>query len=268
MPLWRSVCWRNHLLTCCVANLQGEQRIRLSPVVWLPACTAASTTHAVLLSSFLMISRHPPQEVSNWEQLESDGSSPFRDTHHISKEVCAPPHDTLNEDISRFHVFQHLAPNPADHFPCPLWQIFFFQPVFFTQFRQAFENVMWHFRDSLVHFNCASGPSSFVAVSRLELHVPAWQHPRRCDCCRRVSHVRQSPHQRLRAQPPQDRCPIRTSDRGPAPCRRSHLSRKMGACGACEAGRSSLKFPTEKCEPSMCTCAGSTRARETVESRV
>ena len=194
---------------------------------------------------------------------ESDGSSSLRVTHHISKEVCARQHDTLNEDISCFHVFQHLAPNPADHFPCPLRQIFFFQPVFLARFRQAFEDVMWHFRDSLVHFNCASGPSSFVAVSKLELHVPARQHPR--NCCRRVSHVRQL-FCRLRAQPPKDRCPPRTSDHGPAPCRRSQSSRnKMGACGAREVGRSKLQFLMEKCRPSMCTCAGthpSTRAGE------
>ena len=70
LPNWRSICWENHLLMRRAANPQGEQTVRLSPVVRLPASSAPPTVHAMFLSSFSVIGEHPPQESSTKTGLQ------------------------------------------------------------------------------------------------------------------------------------------------------------------------------------------------------
>ena len=155
---WCSVCWENHQLVRCVANLQGDRTIRLPPVIRLPASSTPPTTHAVLLSSFTVFSTHLHHRKSSTgktlhhytDMSECDGSSSFRSTNHVSKEFCAPSHDT-NYDISCFVIFRNLAPISADYFFGPLRQIFVFQPLFLTclqtGIRRYFRNLMVHFKE-------------------------------------------------------------------------------------------------------------------------
>ena len=64
------------LPVCCVAGLQGGQTIRLSPVIRLPA------TQSICLGTTRSAHRH------------ECGSPSVRSIHHVSEEVCAPPHET------------------------------------------------------------------------------------------------------------------------------------------------------------------------------
>ena len=89
-------------------------------------CSACMALMCLLfrLSPWLMDTLHKKSP-----RGERSSSSSFHSFHHGSKEVSAPTHDTSDVDISRFHIFQHSAPDLADYVLCPL-QILLFQHVF------------------------------------------------------------------------------------------------------------------------------------------
>ena len=120
---------------------------------------------------FFKICGHLPQEVFHWEQLvvladfcERDCSSSFCFANRMSEEISAP-HDTLNANMSCFRVFQNLAPNPADHVPCPVRKIFLFRLSSLHAFSKTLKASYGMF---VLHVGTSTAPAS---VSRNNLLV-------------------------------------------------------------------------------------------------
>ena len=80
----------------------------------------------------------------------TDCSYSFCFTHHLSSEVCAPPHDTFRASTSSNTWLQMLPIPFLVHCGRSL-----FRPVFLARCRHAFKGVMWYFRNPLVCINCA-----------------------------------------------------------------------------------------------------------------
>ena len=67
LSIWRSIRRENYMFFRSVTNLQGEQSVRLSPVIWLSTCSTPPTNH--VFPVFTMIGRDRPQEVLHGEQV-------------------------------------------------------------------------------------------------------------------------------------------------------------------------------------------------------
>ena len=109
-----------------------------------------------------MVSRHHNKKSPRGE---SGSSSSFRSFHHGSEEVRAPTHDTSDVDISRFHIFQHSAPNLADYVLC------LFQHVFLEHFHTEKSG---HLFPDLLCPDLLRKPPQVLRVPSIHSPTPLW----------------------------------------------------------------------------------------------